>query len=156
MRPVRRTATAGVIVTLKEVSELKRATVELSSLACAHELGEELFGGGHLSWDTASGFVRVSGGARRLIGMLPEERVLPAEIVLARFATDDRTTFRGWIEQVARGEAVSKRVDTVRLAGEGSRAFVISARVVQEVGRPVPLLLTFLQATALPAVRVVA
>jgi two-component system, chemotaxis family, CheB/CheR fusion protein len=57
----------GVIVTLQEVSELKRAISDLSRLTHAHEIVEAVSGTGHAVLDLHNEVVHFSGNARRLL-----------------------------------------------------------------------------------------
>jgi two-component system, chemotaxis family, CheB/CheR fusion protein len=59
----------GVIVTLQEVSELKRAIAELSRLTHAHEIAEAVSGTGHAVLDLSNEVVHFSENARRLLGL---------------------------------------------------------------------------------------
>jgi two-component system CheB/CheR fusion protein len=58
----------GVIVTLQEVSELKRAISDLSRLEHAHEIAESISGVGYAVLDLTSEVLHLSHGARRLFG----------------------------------------------------------------------------------------
>jgi hypothetical protein len=59
----------GVIVTLQEVSELKRAISELSRLTHAHAIAEAVSGTGHAVLDLHNEVVHFSENARRLLGL---------------------------------------------------------------------------------------
>jgi two-component system CheB/CheR fusion protein len=58
----------GVIVTMHEISELRRAISELSRLKQVHEIAEDASGIGHAVLDLAHEVVHFSEGARRLLG----------------------------------------------------------------------------------------
>jgi two-component system CheB/CheR fusion protein len=76
----------GVIVTMHEISELKRATSELSRYKHAHEMAENASGIGHAVLDLANGVVHYSEGARLLFGIGDSQP--PIEEGLALFATE--------------------------------------------------------------------
>jgi PAS domain-containing protein len=58
----------GVIVTLQEVSELKRAVSDLSRVEHAHEIAEAISGVGYAVLDLTSEVLHLSHSARRLFG----------------------------------------------------------------------------------------
>ena len=76
----------GVIVTLQEISELKRATSDLARLEQAHAIAESISGMGHAVLDLSNEVVHLSENARRLFGS--SERVPTVDEALALFAQD--------------------------------------------------------------------
>ncbi len=75
----------GVIVTMHEISELRRAISELSRLKQVHEIAEGASGIGHAVLDLAQEVVHFSEGARRLLGFSEGVMSVSLERSLALF-----------------------------------------------------------------------
>ena len=76
----------GVIVTLHEISELKRATSDLARLERAHAIAESISGMGHAVLDLTNEVVRLSESARSLFGA--SEALPTLDEALALFAQE--------------------------------------------------------------------
>ena len=76
----------GVIMTLHEISELKRATSDLARLERAHAIAESISGMGHAVLDLTNEVVRLSESARSLFGA--SEALPTLDEALALFAQE--------------------------------------------------------------------
>jgi hypothetical protein len=89
LRPARHRGadgSGGVIVTLQEVSELKRVIAELSRLTHAHEIAEAVSGTGHAVLDLSNEVVHFSQNARRLLGLSDVQPTLDDALGLFQLA----------------------------------------------------------------------
>ena len=82
---------SGVIVTMQEVTELKRAISDLSRLSRAQEMAEEIGGSGHAILDLTNELVHYSTGARSLLGLSAAQTV-PLSAALELFGPESEKT----------------------------------------------------------------
>ncbi len=96
----------GVIVTMKEVSELKQAIGELSRVAHAHRFAELTSGSGYAIIDLRADTVAYSAGASRLFGLGSEQTTMPLALAMEQFGMEERHGFRRVFEKLKPGRGV--------------------------------------------------
>ncbi len=79
----------GVIISMHDVTDLKRAVSELARLTRAHQMAEDICGSGHAILDLTNEVVHFSGGARTLLRLGDAERI-PLSTALEMFGSTSR------------------------------------------------------------------